>query len=82
MKKYQHYINGEWIDSTGNELIAVVNPATEEVIGKIAMGNSQDVDKAVAAEKADRNNSEKANQEKINEAIDTIELSRMEVSDL
>ena len=36
MKKYQHYINGEWIDSTGNEIIAVVNPATEEVIGEIS----------------------------------------------
>ena len=39
MKKYQHYINGEWADSTGNEVIAVVNPATEEVIGEISAAN-------------------------------------------
>ena len=43
MKKYQHYINGEWIDSTGNELIAVVNPATEEVIGEISAANKENM---------------------------------------
>ena len=52
MKKYQHYINGEWIDSAGNELIAVVNPATEEVIGEISAANKDDIDLAVAAAKA------------------------------
>ena len=51
MKKYQHYINGEWIDSTGNEVIAVVNPATEEVIGEISAANKDDIDQAVAAAK-------------------------------
>ena len=51
MKKYQHYINGEWIDSTGNELIAVVNPATEEVIGEISAANKDDIGLAVAAAK-------------------------------
>ena len=52
MKKYQHYINGEWIDSKGNEVIAVVNPATEEVIGEISAANKDDIDLAVAAAKA------------------------------
>ena len=52
MKKYQHYINGEWIDSTGNELIAVVNPATEEVIGEISAANKDDIDLAVEAAKS------------------------------
>ena len=52
MKKYQHYINGEWIDSTGNELIAVVNPATEEVIGEISAANKDDIGLAVVAAKA------------------------------
>jgi acyl-CoA reductase-like NAD-dependent aldehyde dehydrogenase len=52
MKKYQHYINGEWIDSTGNQLIAVVNPATEEVIGEISAANKDDIGLAVAAAKA------------------------------
>ena len=52
MKKYQHYINGEWIDSTGNEIIAVVNPATEEIIGEISAANKDDIDLAVAAAKS------------------------------
>ena len=51
MKKYQHYINGEWVDSTGSEIIAVVNPATEEVIGEISAANKDDIEQAVAAAK-------------------------------
>ena len=47
----QFYINGEWVDPVDPKSLEVINPATEEVIGKIAMGNSQDVDKAVAAAK-------------------------------
>ena len=46
MRNYtQQYINGEWIDSDSNETIEVINPATEEVIGKVAKGNSNDVEK-------------------------------------
>ena len=45
----QFYINGEWVDTVDPKSLDVINPATEEVIGKIAMGNSQDVNKAVAA---------------------------------
>ena len=52
MKKYEHYINGEWIDSTGNEIIAVVNPATEEIIGEISAANKDDIDLAVEAAKS------------------------------
>lgn len=50
MRNYtQQYINGEWIDSESNETIDVINPATEEVIGKVAKGNEKDVEKAVQA---------------------------------
>ena len=47
----QFYINGEWVDPVDPKHLDVINPATEETIGKIAMGNSTDVDKAVAAAK-------------------------------
>ena len=47
----QFYINGEWVDPVDPKHLDVINPATEETIGKIAMGNSADVDKAVAAAK-------------------------------
>ena len=45
------YINGGWVEpSTGNTL-EVINPATEKVIGAVALGSEKDVDKAVAAAK-------------------------------
>ncbi|MFV0257677.1 MAG: aldehyde dehydrogenase family protein [Acidimicrobiales bacterium] len=45
----QIYINGEW-GTTGSALtIDVVNPSTEQVIATIPNGNSEDVDRAVAA---------------------------------
>ena len=47
----KQYINGEWVDSTGSDTIEVVNPATEEVIGKISSGTEEDVNRAVQAAK-------------------------------
>lgn len=47
----KHFINGEWVESTGSETIEVINPATEEVMGKISSGTNEDLDKAVAAAK-------------------------------
>lgn len=45
----KQYINGEWVDSASGETIEVINPATEEVIGSVAKGNEEDVNKAVEA---------------------------------
>ena len=45
------YIDGQWVDPIGQETLDVINPATEESIGKIAMGTSEDIDRAVAAAK-------------------------------
>lgn len=49
MQKHQLYVNGNYIDSTGNDWIEVINPATEEVISQIPKGNKEDVEKAVEA---------------------------------
>lgn len=46
------YINGAWVDPSGSETVDVINPATEEAIGTIALGNHTDVDAAVEAAKA------------------------------
>jgi len=46
------YINGAWVDPVVPNRIAVINPATEEVVTEISGGSSADVDKAVAAAKA------------------------------
>ncbi|MEN2738446.1 aldehyde dehydrogenase family protein [Microbacterium sp. X-17] len=43
------YVGGEWIDSTATEGIDVVDPATEEIIGTVARGTAEDVDRAAAA---------------------------------
>ena len=43
------YINGEWVESESNELIDVINPANEEVIGQVTAGTKEDIDKAVSA---------------------------------
>ena len=48
--KQKCFINGEWVDpAEGVNSFDVLNTANEEVIGKIAMGSSADVDKAVEA---------------------------------
>src|SRR5256714_7304717 len=43
------YIGGEWVEPSSEATIDVVNPATEEVIGRIPEGTPEDVDRAVAA---------------------------------
>jgi len=45
----KNYINGEWVDSCGGSTHDIINPATEEVIGKVSFGTAQDVDRAVQA---------------------------------
>ncbi|MEO1248102.1 MAG: aldehyde dehydrogenase family protein [Pseudomonadota bacterium] len=47
----QFYIDGEWVDPVEARTLDVVNPATERVMGRISLGSSADVDKAVAAAK-------------------------------
>ncbi len=47
--KKQHYIDGKWVDTAKPNDFDVINPATEEVIGVISLGNCDDVDQAVIA---------------------------------
>ena len=49
MNLSQFYINGEWVDPVQPETLDVINPATEESIGKLSIGSAQDVDIAVKA---------------------------------
>ncbi|HWF57810.1 MAG TPA: aldehyde dehydrogenase family protein [Candidatus Dormibacteraeota bacterium] len=43
------YVGGEWITSTADRWIPVVNPATEEVIAEVPEGTAEDADRAVGA---------------------------------
>ena len=47
----QFYIDGEWVDPVAPKTLDVINPATEEVCGRISLGSAEDVDRAVAAAK-------------------------------
>lgn len=46
------YIGGEWRAAAGGDTIAVVNPADEQVIGRVPAGTAEDVDTAVRAARA------------------------------
>ena len=53
MEKLQKfYINGEWVDPLSEATMTVLNPATEQQIGIVALGNAADVDRAVTAANA------------------------------
>jgi acyl-CoA reductase-like NAD-dependent aldehyde dehydrogenase len=43
------YVDGSWVPSAGTGRIEVVDPATEEVVGRVPDGTPADVDAAVAA---------------------------------
>ncbi len=43
------YIDGQWVEPSTDDRIDVINPATEEPIGTIALGGTADVDAAVDA---------------------------------
>ena len=45
----QFFINGEWVDASDSSKLNVINPATEEAVCQVSLGNESDVDKAVAA---------------------------------
>ena len=51
-EKFGQFIDGKWQKSSSGETYEVINPATEEVLGKVSKANSDDVQKALkSAEK-------------------------------
>jgi len=48
----QFYIDGEWVDPLVPSTLDVLNPATEQVAGRISMGAAADVDQAAKAARA------------------------------
>src|SRR5690606_28279429 len=44
-------INGEWCDAVDGETIPVIDPATEEVVGRVAHARKADLDLALDAAK-------------------------------
>ena len=48
-EKFGQFINGKWQVSSNNETYDVINPATEEIIGKASKANTTDVQKAISS---------------------------------
>ena len=46
-----HWINGEYVQSKDGQSFDNINPATEEVIGTVALGGTEEVNEAVAVAK-------------------------------
>ncbi|WP_328730756.1 aldehyde dehydrogenase family protein [Streptomyces caniferus] len=46
------YVDGRWTGPAADETIAVENPATEEIVGRVAAGDARDVRRAVDAARA------------------------------
>ena len=46
------YINGAWVEPLSSVRIGVENPATEEIVAQVAMGNDADADRAIMAARA------------------------------
>ncbi len=48
-EQYDHFIGGEWRTPTSGKYFPSINPATEETLAEIALGDEADVNAAVAA---------------------------------
>jgi betaine-aldehyde dehydrogenase len=52
VRRYQMYINGEFVESQSGKYFPVVDPSTEETLAEVPNADEQDVNRAVAAAKA------------------------------
>lgn len=48
-KKFQLFIDNEWVDPISKKWFPAENPSKKELLGEVAQGGDQDVDKAVQA---------------------------------
>ncbi len=46
-EKFGQFINGKWQKSSSGETYDVINPATEEILGKASKANKEDIEKAL-----------------------------------
>ena len=49
MEKLDFYINGTWVKPSGVETLDVINPASEEKVTKISLGDATHVNEAMTA---------------------------------
>ncbi len=49
IERTELYINGQWFTPSGLDVFDIINPATEEIVGRIPSATPADADRAVAA---------------------------------
>jgi len=54
MESLKNYIEGDWIKSSESDSIVVINPATQEILGKVPYGKNTSTDVATAVEIASK----------------------------
>jgi malonate-semialdehyde dehydrogenase (acetylating)/methylmalonate-semialdehyde dehydrogenase len=54
MEILKNYIDGDWIKSKETESISIINPATQEILGKVPYGKNTSTDVATAVEIASK----------------------------
>jgi betaine-aldehyde dehydrogenase len=45
----EHFIGGDWQTASGGDLLEVISPSTEEVVGRVPVAGPAEIDQAVAA---------------------------------
>ena len=51
VRKGQMYVGGEFVDAADGKTRTITSPATGQVLGEVAEGSAEDVDRAVASAK-------------------------------
>ena len=49
LENLRFYIDGQWVEPASPRTLDVIDPATEQAMGRISLGSAEDVDRAVAA---------------------------------
>ena len=71
LKKF--FIDGKWVDPINPEYIEIINPSNEQSVGKLYVGSSNDVDRAVVAA---RKSFKSFSKTPVNERIELLTLIR------
>lgn len=49
IERYDHYINGDWVEPASKEYFTSIDPSTGQPVAEVARGNAEDVNRAVEA---------------------------------
>jgi aldehyde dehydrogenase (NAD+) len=51
-ERNDHFIGGHWVPAAGDEVLEVVSPSTEQIVGRVPSATTDEIDAAVAAARA------------------------------